>query len=193
MILLTRFTNILPLILVAMVLLSIYWIGVDLSIYQFGIAILLLNFIIELILAYSLKRKQDSGEIHLFYKRNNEPLFLKWAILALSLIIIFFVIIDSGDTQGWFWLTLFATKGIEHYLHITNWEVIIENNSVCEKSFWLKPILIANIDKLHINDQAHLEITASKDVSIFKLDSGTSVNLRDQIENIQSIRSTSYV
>ncbi|MFT5824224.1 MAG: hypothetical protein ACI8ZM_005490 [Crocinitomix sp.] len=192
MIKLLRYTNILPLSLFVIAVIWKFWMHANIGLYALATAFLLVNLIINLFLAHSLNEKQKNGEIHVFYNRNTGPLFLRWVILTLSAGILFLMVIGLGDMQGWFWLTFMATKGIEHFIKINNWDVIIENNAVYEKSFWMKPILISEITKVHINEQAQLEIRSPKGMTLFKLDSGISVNVRDKIEAIQAEKTHVY-
>lgn len=193
MIKLIRFTNILPISLFAIVLIWKYWAHGNVSIYELGIALISVNFIIKLFLTHTLNEKQSNGEIHIFYNPNNKPMYLRWAVITFGALILFIIATGASDTAGWFWLTLLATKGAEHYLKKTEWDVLIENNAIYEKSFWMKSIPISEISKLHINDQAQLEITSPKGMTLFKLDSDISVSVRDQIEKMQSNPMAFYV
>ncbi|NOQ73170.1 MAG: hypothetical protein GQ574_14280 [Crocinitomix sp.] len=192
MIKLIRFTNILPLSLFVLAVFWKFWRHADIGLYTLGTALLVVNLIVNLFLAQSLKEKQKNGEIHVFYNRNTGPLYLRWAIIALGAGILYFMVFDSADAGGWFWLTFLATRGIEHFIKINNWDVIIEKNAVYEKSFWMKSILISEITNVHINNQAQLEITTEKGMTLFKLESGVSVNVRDKIEAMQAKKQSFY-
>lgn len=187
-----RYTKFISLILIVTAIIWGYLSHSNYDIYQFITLAFILAFTTELTAIYFLKQKRDNGDIHLFFNRNQEPLFLRWTIITLSVIILFFVILDSSDSQGWLWLTLLVTRGIEHYFKMNHWNALIENNAVHQNSFWMKAISISKINKVHINEQAELEITTSKGMTLFKLDSGTSVNLRDKIEALQAAMPLSH-
>jgi hypothetical protein len=181
-----RFSNIFLLVSLAIAFVFVFIVDLSIDLYLAGLIVILIAFIGNLAIAYLLKTKQKNKDIHIFYNRIKEPLFARWTVLVLAIIILFFVIWDSTDFAGWFWLTLIATKGIEHLIHNTEWSLIIENNTLHERGFWMKAIPISEITKVHINEQAYLELTTPKGMSEYKLESGISVNVRDKIEEIQT-------
>ena len=185
MIKLMRFSNIFLVVSLAIALACVFIIDFSIDTYVAGIIVILIAFVCNLVIAYLLKTKQRNKEINIFFNRKKEPLIVCWTIPVLAVIILFFIIWDSTDLVGWFWLTLPVSKGIEHLVHNTEWYVMIENNTLHERGFWMKAIPISEITKVHVNDQAYLELTTQKGTTQYKLGSGISVNVRDKIEEIR--------